>query len=84
VPHTGLQTATTAAACHTLVDIAVDILCLQLGCAEGLPEKVTEDLLSDDGFLQKFHHALMEVRQCSRRLPPAPWHPLNHDPHTHQ
>lgn len=32
-----------------------------LGCREGLPEHVTEDMLSDDSFLQKFHHALLEV-----------------------
>lgn len=35
---------------------------MQLNCAEGLPELVTEELLQDDGFLQKFHHALLEVR----------------------
>lgn len=44
---------------------AVLCLCcvLQLGCGEGLPEAVTEELLQDDGFLQKFHHALLEVRR---------------------
>lgn len=36
---------------------------LQLGCGEGLPESVPEELLQDDGFLQKFHHALLEVRE---------------------
>lgn len=40
--------------------------CLQLGCAEGLPDAVSEELLQDDGFLQKFHHALLEVRQRCR------------------
>lgn len=34
---------------------------LQLGCREGLPEVATEDMLQDDGFLQRFHHALLEV-----------------------
>lgn len=36
---------------------------VQLGCIEGLPESVPEELLQDDTFLQKFHHALLEVRQ---------------------
>ena len=28
---------------------------------DDLPEEVTEDMLEDDEFLQKFHHALLEV-----------------------
>lgn len=32
-----------------------------LNCGEGLPEAVSEELLQDDAFLQKFHHALLEV-----------------------
>ncbi|KAF6258929.1 hypothetical protein COO60DRAFT_1270426 [Scenedesmus sp. NREL 46B-D3] len=32
-----------------------------LSCAEGLPEAVSEELLQDDAFLQRFHHALLEV-----------------------
>lgn len=36
--------------------------CVQLGCGDGLPAEVTEELLGDDGFMQKFHHALLEVR----------------------
>lgn len=35
---------------------------VQLGCGDGLPAEVTEELLGDDGFMQKFHHALLEVR----------------------
>lgn len=34
---------------------------LQLKCEEGLPEQASEEMLQDDGFLQKFHHALLEV-----------------------
>eukprot|EP00878_Enallax_costatus_P037220 GHUV01042027.1.p2 GENE.GHUV01042027.1~~GHUV01042027.1.p2 ORF type:complete len:102 (+),score=16.99 GHUV01042027.1:125-430(+) len=42
--------------------VRLSLLCaVQLGCAEGLPESVPEELLQDDGFLQKFHHALLEV-----------------------
>jgi hypothetical protein len=37
------------------------LLMLQLNCAEGFPEAVSEELLQDDGFLQRFHHALLEV-----------------------
>jgi hypothetical protein len=36
---------------------------LQLGVSDGLPAEVTEELLQDDSFMQKFHHALLEV--CS-------------------
>jgi hypothetical protein len=32
-----------------------------MSCAEGLPAEVTEELLEDDDFLQKFHHALLQV-----------------------
>lgn len=32
-----------------------------LGCGEGLPSAVTDELLQDDAFMQKFHHALLEV-----------------------
>eukprot|EP00877_Chromochloris_zofingiensis_P012423 jgi/Chrzof1/7434/Cz02g23160.t1 len=32
-----------------------------LHCADGLPEEVTDEMLQDDGFLQAFHHALLEV-----------------------
>jgi hypothetical protein len=32
-----------------------------MGCHEGLPELATEELLQDDAFLQKFHHALLEA-----------------------
>lgn len=32
-----------------------------LGCREGLPDAATEAMLDDDTFLQKFHHALLEV-----------------------
>lgn len=39
----------------------------QLKCAEGLPEQVTEASLEDDSFLQKFHHALLEVGRGSVR-----------------
>lgn len=35
---------------------------MQLGCGDGLPQQVTEELLQDDAFLQKLHHALLEVR----------------------
>ena len=34
---------------------------VQLGCQEGLPEQATEEMLQDDSFLKKFHHALLEV-----------------------
>lgn len=34
----------------------------QMGCGEGLPEQATEAMLEDDAFLQKFHHALLEVK----------------------
>jgi hypothetical protein len=34
---------------------------VQLGCAEGLPAAVTDELLQEDAFLQRFHHALLEV-----------------------
>uniref|UniRef100_A0A7S0WW86 Multifunctional methyltransferase subunit TRM112-like protein n=1 Tax=Chlamydomonas leiostraca TaxID=1034604 RepID=A0A7S0WW86_9CHLO len=32
-----------------------------LGCREGLPEAASEEMLQDDSFLQRFHHALLEV-----------------------
>ncbi|KAF8069418.1 TRM112B [Scenedesmus sp. PABB004] len=32
-----------------------------MGCGEGLPDEVGEELLQEDGFLQRFHHALLEV-----------------------
>lgn len=32
-----------------------------LNCREGLPETATPEMLEDDAFLQKFHHALLEV-----------------------
>jgi multifunctional methyltransferase subunit TRM112 len=38
---------------------------MQLNCAEGLPEAVSEELLQDDAFLQRFHHALLEVRAAA-------------------
>jgi hypothetical protein len=46
------------------------VLCVavQLNCGEGLPEAVSEELLQDDAFLQKFHHALLEVRQPAAHL----------------
>lgn len=34
---------------------------LQMGCGDNLPAEVTEEMLQDDGFLQTFHHALLEV-----------------------
>mmetsp|Transcript_18376 Transcript_18376/g.54856 ORF Transcript_18376/g.54856 Transcript_18376/m.54856 type:complete len:96 (+) Transcript_18376:140-427(+) len=32
-----------------------------LKCADGLPETATPDMLDNSLFLQKFHHALLEV-----------------------
>ncbi|CAM9229832.1 unnamed protein product, partial [Sphacelaria rigidula] len=32
-----------------------------LECGEGLPEEVTDEMKEDEEFLQKVHHALMEV-----------------------
>ncbi|GFH31864.1 hypothetical protein V8C86DRAFT_2615771 [Haematococcus lacustris] len=32
-----------------------------MGCREGLPETVSSDMLHNDDFLRKFHHALLEV-----------------------
>ncbi|PNW74729.1 hypothetical protein CHLRE_12g512550v5 [Chlamydomonas reinhardtii] len=32
-----------------------------LGCREGLPEEAAESMLEDEGFLKRFHHALLEV-----------------------
>lgn len=37
------------------------LVLLQMSCAEGLPAEVTEELLENDDFLQKFHHALLQV-----------------------
>lgn len=34
----------------------------QMNCQEGLPAEASEAMLEDDGFLQKFHHALLEVK----------------------
>jgi len=34
----------------------------QMGCREGLPEVATAEMLQNDSFLKKFHHALLEVR----------------------
>ncbi|GFH12200.1 uncharacterized protein HaLaN_07839 [Haematococcus lacustris] len=33
----------------------------KMGCREGLPETVSSDMLHNDDFLRKFHHALLEV-----------------------
>lgn len=33
-----------------------------LDCAGSLPVTVTDDTLQDEGFLQQFHHALLEVQ----------------------
>lgn len=46
----------------------------QLKCAEGLPEQVTEASLEDDSFLQKFHHALLEVGRGGARGFPTQEH----------
>lgn len=34
----------------------------QLKCQDGLPAEASEGMLQDDSFLQKFHHALLEVK----------------------
>ena len=34
----------------------------QMNCQEGLPAEASEAMLQDDAFLQKFHHALLEVK----------------------
>ncbi|KAG2452559.1 hypothetical protein HYH02_002796 [Chlamydomonas schloesseri] len=34
---------------------------VSLGCREGLPEEANESMLEDEGFLKRFHHALLEV-----------------------
>jgi multifunctional methyltransferase subunit TRM112 len=44
---------------------------LQLGCREGLPEQVSEEMLQDDSFLRAFHHALLEV--CTRSNGSREW-----------
>jgi hypothetical protein len=48
-------------------------LLLQMGCGDGLPAEVTEEMLQDDSFLQTFHHALLEVRaaQCRHGMTSA-------------
>jgi hypothetical protein len=55
--------------CHACCVLCVAV---QLNCGEGLPEAVSEELLQDDAFLQKFHHALLEVssqrQTCCLRL----------------
>lgn len=33
-----------------------------LGCAEGLPEEATAEMLDDEDFQKAFHHALLEVK----------------------
>jgi hypothetical protein len=43
----------------------VCLLLQQLGVGDGLPAEVTEELLQDDSFMQKFHHALLEVRSTA-------------------
>lgn len=44
-------------------------LLLQMGVGDGLPGEVTEELLQDDSFMQKFHHALLEVRTRTSSTP---------------
>ncbi|CAM9716850.1 unnamed protein product [Choristocarpus tenellus] len=39
-----------------------------LGAGDNLPEKVDEELRSDDAFLQKVHHALLEVHLIEGEL----------------